>query len=167
MALSSSPVKEDPERASFYELRSRRNGWQVFFKYGPTPASFVYFFTVELFTTMTSLTGALNRNISASLTSCVRFPGLSQQTGVSPGQVSLLPLGYTRWRGYHHHADNCSGRQVSFITKVTQVLSSELFNSNLILKLPEKYVKGHLCLWLYLELLLTSLFPFHTCAVGS
>ena len=36
---------------------------------------------------------ALKGNIYASLTSCVRFPGLSQQKGVSPGEVSPLSLG--------------------------------------------------------------------------
>ena len=35
------------------------------------------------------------------VTSWVRSPGLSRKTG----KCHHLPLGSTRWRGYHHHAD--------------------------------------------------------------
>ena len=49
----------------------------------------------------------LNWNISASLSSCVYFLGLSQQVGGSPGLVLPLPLDSTRQRGCHHFSDNC------------------------------------------------------------
>ena len=59
------------------------------------PGLFCLFFTVKLFTTIiTNL--AFSRDISASMTSCVCFPGLFQLTGGNPGQVSPWPLGSTR-----------------------------------------------------------------------
>ena len=82
------------------------NYGRLFSKYGPTPASFCLFFTVKLFLQQWFTDWAFNRDISASMTSCVRFLGLSQLTGGSPG-CHRLPLDSTRRRGYHHHADNC------------------------------------------------------------
>ena len=68
-----------------------RELYRIIFLNGQTPASFVYF-NCKAFYDNDSTNWAFNRNFSISLTSCVHFPGLSQQTGGNPGWVGVLAI---------------------------------------------------------------------------
>ena len=110
-----------PSLSPFYLLVIRSSAFK---KNMGLTGSLFDLFIAKLFTKMIYKL-ALNRNISASMTSCVCFSCLSQQTGWSPGQESMLPLGSTRRRVYHHHTDNCQYD----VIRTSASCSTRAFNS--------------------------------------